>query len=128
MKILIAADIHGNYDAWSALPEDDDELWVLGDLANHGPQPREVVADAMAKATIVVQGNHDNAVAHDDDSRWTSRYRKLSEATRRFTSSVLADEHKANLRGLPQQARAERGGVRFHLTHATPSGRTGSSS
>jgi protein phosphatase len=120
MKVLIAADIHGNYDAWSALPEDYDELWVLGDLVNYGPQPREIVADVMAKASLVVQGNHDNAVAYDDDSRWTSRYRKLSEATRRFTSSVLPDEYKAYLRGLPQHALVVRGGVRFHLTHATP--------
>jgi protein phosphatase len=120
MKLLIAADIHGNYDAWSALPEDYDELWVLGDLVNYGPQPREVIMDVMAKASLVVQGNHDNAVAYDDDSRWTSRYRTLSEVTRRFTSSVLADEHKAYLRGLPLYARAERDGVRFHLTHATP--------
>jgi protein phosphatase len=121
MKILIAADIHGNWDAWSALVEDYDELWVLGDLVNYGPQPREVVADVMARASLVVQGNHDNAVAFEDDSRWTSRYRILSEATRTFTSSVLPDEHKAYLRDLPQFARAVRDGVRFYLTHATPS-------
>ncbi len=120
MKILITADIHGNYDAWSALPSDYDELWVLGDLVNYGPQPREIVADVMARASLVVQGNHDNAVAYDDDSRWTSRYRRLSEATRAFTSSVLTDAQKAYLRGLPMQARAERDGVRFHLVHATP--------
>lgn len=120
MKILIAADIHANYDAWSALPEDYDELWVLGDLVNYGPQPREVIEDVMAKASLVVQGNHDNAVAHDDDSRWSSRYRRMSEATRRFTASVLTDEHKAYLRALPLHAQAERNGVRFHLTHATP--------
>jgi protein phosphatase len=120
MKLLIAADIHGNCGAWSAVPEDYDELWVLGDLIDYGPQPREVVADVIAKASLVVQGNHDHAVAHDDDSRWSTRYRRLSEATRKFTSSVLGSEHKAFLRSLPQHARAVRDGVRFHLTHATP--------
>ncbi len=73
----------------------------------------------MAKASLVVQGNHDNAVAHDDNSRWTSRYRKMAEATRRFTSSVLTDQQKRYLGGLPARA-AERDGVCFHLTHATP--------
>jgi protein phosphatase len=121
MKLLIAADIHGNYDAWSALPEDYDELWVLGDLVNYGPQPREVVAEVMAKASLVVKGNHDNAVGTDDDSRWTTRYRRLAEATRKFTSSVLPDEYKAYLRSLPTHTRAVRDGVSFHLTHATPS-------
>ena len=121
MKLVIISDIHGNHDALRALPEDYDELWVLGDLVNYGPQPKEVVTDVMEKASLVVRGNHDHAVAHDDDSRWSSRYRAIAEATRRYTSSVLSDGQKAYLRGLPLQAQAERDGVSFHLTHAMPS-------
>jgi putative phosphoesterase len=121
MKLVILSDIHGNHDALRALPEEYDELWVLGDLVNYGPQPREVVADVMGKASLVVQGNHDHAVAYDDDSRWSPRYRPIAEATRRYTSSVLNDAQKAYLRGLPLQAQAERDGLLFHLTHATPS-------
>lgn len=121
MKLVIVADIHGNYDAWRALPEDYDELWVLGDLVNYGPQPREVVEAVMQTAALVIQGNHDHAVAHDDDSRWTSRYRAMAEATRRHSSSVLSDAHKSYLRELPVQAQAERDGCRFHLVHAMPS-------
>lgn len=59
MKLVILSDIHGNHDALRALPEEYDELWVLGDLVNYGPQPKEVVADVMEKASLVVQGNHD---------------------------------------------------------------------
>ena len=121
MKLVIVSDIHGNHDALRALPEDYDELWVLGDLVNYGPQPKEVVAEVMEKASLVVQGNHDHAVGHDDDSRWSPRYRPIAEATRRYTSSVLSDAQKAYLRGLPLQAQAERDGLRFHLTHAMPS-------
>lgn len=121
MKLVIIADLHGNFDAWRALPEDYDELWVLGDLVNYGPQPREVVEAVMQTASLVVQGNHDHAVAHDDDSQWTARYRPMAEATRRYTSSVLSDDHKAYLRDLPVQAQAEREGCRFHLVHAMPS-------
>ncbi len=120
MKLVIISDIHGNYDALRALPEEYDELWVLGDLVNYGPQPKEVVADVMEKVSLVVQGNHDHAVAYDDDSRWSPRYRPMAEATRRYTSAVLSDGHKAYLRGLPLQAQAERDGLLFHLTHATP--------
>ncbi len=43
MKIVMISDIHGNFDALNALSESYDELWVLGDLVNYGPQPREVV-------------------------------------------------------------------------------------
>lgn len=121
MKLVIVADIHGNYDALRALPEDYDELWVLGDLVNYGPQPREVVEEVMNTATLVIQGNHDHAVAHDDDSRWTSRYRAMAEVTRRYTSTTLSDAHKAYLRALPVQAQTEREGCRFHLVHAMPS-------
>lgn len=121
VKLVIISDIHGNHDALRALPEAYDELWVLGDLVNYGPQPNEVVTDIMEKASLAIQGNHDHAVAHDDDRRWSARYRSMAEATRRYTSSALGDAQKAYLRGLPQQARAERDGLRFHLTHAMPS-------
>ncbi len=42
MKIVIVADIHGIFDALQALPEDYDELWVLGDLVNYGSRPRSL--------------------------------------------------------------------------------------
>ncbi|WP_165078504.1 MULTISPECIES: metallophosphoesterase [unclassified Desulfovibrio] len=54
MKIAIVSDIHGNYDAWRAFPEPCDELWVLGDLVNYGPEPGEVIADVAAKASIII--------------------------------------------------------------------------
>lgn len=101
MKVVIVADIHANYDALQALPEDYDELWVLGDLVNYGPQPVEVVDAVMRTAALVIQGNHDHAVAHDDDSRWSNRYRAMAEATRRYSSAALGDAHKAYLRELP---------------------------
>ena len=43
MKIAIISDLHGNYEALRALPETYDELWVLGDLVNYGPEPGAVV-------------------------------------------------------------------------------------
>ena len=75
----------------------------------------------MATASIVVQGNHDHAVGHCDDSRWSARFREVAEATRRFTSSQLSGAQKAYLRSLPVRVQVEREGVRFYLTHATPS-------
>lgn len=121
MKIAIVSDIHGNYDAWRAFKEEYDELWVLGDLVNYGPQPQEVMVEVMEKASVVVQGNHDNAVANDDDSKWTSRYRELSTATRTYTSSVIGVEQKAYLGNLPLQTTVQRDGKLFYLTHASPS-------
>lgn len=121
MKLVVVSDIHGNYDAWRALPEEYDELWVLGDLVNYGPQPSEVVTDVMERASLVVQGNHDYAVGFEDDSLWTPRYRTIAETSRRFSSSALSQAKMSYLRNLPLHSEAERGGTRFHLTHATPS-------
>ena len=43
MKIAIISDLHGNLEALSSLPYDYDELWVLGDLVNYGPDPGPIV-------------------------------------------------------------------------------------
>lgn len=37
MKIVVISDVHANLDALNALPEWGDELWVLGDLVDYGP-------------------------------------------------------------------------------------------
>jgi predicted phosphodiesterase len=113
----------GNLDALHAIRESYDELWVLGDIVNYGPEPREALEAVRATASIVVQGNHDHAVGHCDDSQWSARFREVAEATRRFTSSQLSSSQKAYLRSLPLKAQVEREGVRFYLTHATPSRR-----
>lgn len=52
MKFVIISDVQGNFDAMQGLPEDDDELWVLGGLMNCGPESRGVVVDIMAQASV----------------------------------------------------------------------------
>jgi len=42
VKIVVISDVHANLDALMALPESGDELWMLGDLVDYGPSPREV--------------------------------------------------------------------------------------
>ena len=108
MKLLILSDIHSNLDALDAICEPYDELWVLGDIVNLGPQPKETLETVKAAASVVVQGNHDYAVGHCDDSRWSARFREVAEATRRFTSSQLSGPQKAWLRSLPVNAQVER--------------------
>jgi putative phosphoesterase len=120
MKIVIISDIHGNFDALSALPESGDELWVLGDLVNYGPEPGPVIDFIRSHATMVVRGNHDHAVGYHEDPRCTPRFREMAAATGRYTESVLKPDQKEFLRNLPVQSEARRGGTRFYLCHATP--------
>ncbi len=121
MKIAIISDVHGNYEALRALPDDYDELWVLGDLVNYGPEPKEVVEFVRAKASVVVRGNHDHSIGYDEDPRCGRRYRDMAVATQRFSASVVTEDQKQFLRNLPLKTEIKRGTSRFYLTHARPS-------
>ena len=121
MRIVIISDIHGNFDALSALRETYDELWVLGDLVNYGPEPEPVIDFVRFKASVVVRGNHDNSIGLNEDPRCSSRFRAMAEATRRYTDSVLGPDYKTYLRNLPLHVELQRGNTRFYLCHAVPS-------
>jgi putative phosphoesterase len=121
MKIVIISDIHGNLDALSALPESGDELWVLGDLVNYGPEPGAVIDRLKSTAALIVRGNHDHSVGYNEDPRCSPRFREMAAATGRYTESVLSVRQKHFLQGLPLQAEVERGGIHFYLCHAMPS-------
>jgi putative phosphoesterase len=121
MKIVIVSDIHGNFDALSALPESYDELWVLGDLVNYGPEPKEVVDFVTDNATLVVRGNHDQCIGYGDDPRCSPRFREMAEATRQFSEVVVTPAQKLYLRSFPARINVLRSQTRFFLCHATPS-------
>jgi putative phosphoesterase len=121
MRVAIISDIHGNFDALSAFQEGYDELWVLGDLVNYGPEPGPVIDWVKARASLIVRGNHDHSIGFSEDPRCSERFRSMAEATRRFTDSVLSFGQKHLLRNLPLRVETERGGTRFYLCHAIPS-------
>jgi len=121
MRIVIVSDIHGNFDALSALPEDYDELWVLGDLVNYGPDPAAVIDLLRSKAAVIVCGNHDYSIGFNQDPRCSARFREMAEATRGFTDSVLSFGQKHFLRHVPLYAETRRENTRFYLCHAIPS-------
>jgi len=120
MRILIASDLHGNLEAVRALPAQYDELWVLGDLVNYGPNPAEVIEFVREHASLVVRGNHDDAIGYDRDPECSLPYRKLAEETGRFTMSVVSNEQREFLRRLPLTAERRVGDFRFFACHAAP--------
>jgi protein phosphatase len=120
MKILIISDLHGNAEALSVLPQDYDQLWVLGDLVNYGPNPREVIDFVRRRATLVVSGNHDHAIAFDADPRCSRPYRAMAAEMAQFTQSVITEEEKPYLRQLPLCITSKINGSDCYLCHATP--------
>ncbi len=61
----IVSDIHGCHDQYLALLDkihfsDEDELYVLGDVVDRGPEPIKVLQDMMKRPNVVfILGNHD---------------------------------------------------------------------
>lgn len=121
MKVVIISDIHGNYAALRTLSETWDELWVLGDLVNYGPEPKEVVAWVRDHAHVVVRGNHDHAIGFSVDPCCSAPYKALAAATGAFTDSVLSLEEKHYLERLPLCVERRLGKYTFYLCHAVPS-------
>ena len=121
MKIAIISDLHGNYEALQSLRENYDELWVLGDLVNYGPDPGAVVDFVKANSSVVVRGNHDHSLGYDVDPRCGARYQKMADVTRRYSASVLKKDQKEFLRQLPLKLELKRQDTSFYLCHAKPS-------
>lgn len=121
MRICIISDLHANFEALSALPRDYDELWVLGDLVNYGPNPAETIEFVRSYASIVLRGNHDNAVGFGAGCGCSPRFLSMAEATRDYTVSVLSATDKRFLRDLPTCACRQVCDDIFFLCHATPS-------
>lgn len=121
MKILIISDIHANFAAIEAIGESFDELWVLGDIVNYGPDPAAALEFVRKNATVVVRGNHDNSVGYDTDAQCSPRFREMAEATRRISVAALSAEQRRFLAELPLNLRREADRTTFMLCHATPS-------
>jgi len=121
MKVVILSDIHANSAALGSLREEYDELWVLGDLVDYGPNPCEVVDFVRSKASVVVRGNHDHAVAFGEDPRCSARFREMAEQTQLLCERLLSRKQKQYLGKLPLHAVVERDRKRVYLCHAVPS-------
>ena len=70
-KRAIISDIHGNFEALSAVLADIEaqgitEIFCLGDVIGYGPNPRECI-DACKSFRLTLLGNHDNGALFDPE-------------------------------------------------------------
>jgi putative phosphoesterase len=120
VRICIISDLHANLEALCTLPQSYDELWVLGDLVNYGPDPAATIEFVRSRASLVIRGNHDHAVGFAADCGCSPRFLTMAEATRDYTIATLSGADKRYLRQLPTSARRQIEGTIFFLCHATP--------
>src|SRR5215467_14921998 len=125
MKILVLADVHGNWPALQAVlraEPDADRILCLGDLVNYGPQPVECVAWAMRlnQRSRVIQGNHDMAFGLETDPGCATAYQMLAEAMQATTSPLLSPEMRRFLAGLQPRQKFRWEGMNCVACHAIP--------
>jgi predicted phosphodiesterase len=116
------ADVHGNLAALEAvLADPHDVLICLGDTVGYGPEPGACVRRIMARAQLILRGDHDHALATDTIPRCAPSVQWLAEATAQLGEAQLSACERAALAELPLRASRTIDGVRYHMVHATPS-------
>lgn len=120
MRLLIVSDIHANKAALDRIDEPVDGIVFLGDVVDYGPCPTECVSWVREYVPVAVQGNHDFAVANDEDSRCSPAYREMADATWDLHRHIMEPEDKTFLQKLPVEAYFEFGGAVFYAVHAAP--------
>ncbi len=72
MRQALISDIHGNYEALTAVMADIrsqsiDRLVCLGDIVGYGPNPCQCLDAVMQKCSLTILGNHDQAALFDPE-------------------------------------------------------------
>jgi putative phosphoesterase len=120
MRILILADVHGNWAALEAIRESYDACLFLGDLVDYGPEPGPCVEWVRKRAFAAVRGNHDHGVAQNVEVQGSAGFKFLTGVTRPPTVAALTPDQRRYLADLPTSRMLTLGGKRFLLVHATP--------
>ena len=125
VRVFVLPDIHGNADALKVVLEvapRHDQVWVLGDMVDYGPEPH-VVVDLVRglKPELLVAGNHGYAVAYNTDCKCGEETHDLSVYTRENISyKLLTREQIRWLRSLEVKSRREYPSRRIYIAHASP--------
>jgi len=104
MRLAVVSDIHGNLTALSAVLSDVDRrggvdrVFCLGDVAQHGPQPKEVIEFLRDSKWPCVMGNTDEEIARgvreppsSEDPVESERTSRLDSWTRQQVSGPARD-------------------------------------
>jgi putative phosphoesterase len=126
-RLAVFADIHGNLPALEAVLADVarfrvDEVVVLGDLADRGPQPLEVIRLMQEIGGLAIRGNTDSRLVQYDSGNAPSSWNVRRQfAALRWTYEQLDREALDYMAALPEQRAARFPGAdSIRLVHGTP--------
>ncbi|MBI5788504.1 MAG: YfcE family phosphodiesterase [Candidatus Schekmanbacteria bacterium] len=120
MKIIIASDLHGNWEALQTLPPNADYYIISGDLVDYGPDSAACLDLVRKNNWPAVRGNHDQAVGYQTDCGCSYLMKEYSIASREQVLKTLDENQLEFLRNLPLERYLEISGCRFFVTHALP--------
>jgi putative phosphoesterase len=120
MRILLLADIHGNWPALQAIDENYDICLCLGDLVDYALDPIPCIDWVRQRALYTVRGNHDHGVAQNITVSGQNGFKYLTGVTRPLTRALLNSEDTRFLATLPLTQLVTLDDLRFLLVHATP--------
>jgi putative phosphoesterase len=120
MRVLLIADIHGNWPALQAITEPHDVCLFLGDLVDYGLEPAPCIQWVRERARYAVRGNHDHGVAQYVNVVGRNGFKYLTAVTRPLTQERLTTEDRRFLGALPVSRRVTLDDTTFLLVHATP--------
>lgn len=121
MRVAVLSDIHANRQALDAVAKDleaqnVDRTWCLGDIVGYGASPLECLEWTARHADLVVQGNHDHAVASGDVT-W---FNPVAAQAARYHAQILSPADRARLYALPEREMIQLGDCRVLLVHGSP--------
>ncbi len=129
MRAAIFGDVHGNLPALEAVLDDIrrqrvEAVYCLGDLVGYASFPNEVTERIRRDRIPTIMGNYDDGVGFDRDECGCA-YRDEGERRRgqqslEWTKARVTAGHKAFLRSLVPEIRAEMDGRRLLLVHGSP--------
>jgi len=115
VRVGLLSDIHANLVALEAVLAalgKVDALWVTGDTVGYGPDPGDTLALLRERRALLVQGNHDRAVATGEGLEFFhDRAADAAQLHQRWLSSADRD----GLAALPTVVKADR----FTLCHGS---------
>jgi diadenosine tetraphosphatase ApaH/serine/threonine PP2A family protein phosphatase len=103
VRVALLSDIHANLPALEAVLADlaarsPDALWVTGDTVGYGAEPSEVLAVLRARGAVLLQGNHDRAVATGEGLEF---FNDLAAEAALLHATWLSADERAFLGALP---------------------------
>jgi predicted phosphodiesterase len=115
MRVGLLSDIHANLVALEtvlAALGKVDALWVTGDTVGYGPDPSETLALLRERKAVLVQGNHDRAVATGEGIEF---FHDRAGVAARLHAQWLSAAERDELAALPTVHSVER----FTLCHGS---------